>query len=191
MQITNEDIRKIGKKYENEFSFVAEFGATSIQSYDIDCADLEEKYYTQDIRDAEKFNSIFERLQKTLNPCVYYFEIQSDISAETIVEKISTCNKKIPAIKNEIQKVSRILYVGKSNCIWGRLITHFGFHTNKNDGNPIPADVHGLYLFNWATPLNLKLKFHVFEFESSMHDLIKVIENAFAEKLKPIIGKHI
>lgn len=48
MQITKEDFCKIGKKYENAFSFIAEFGAISIQSYEIDCTELEEKYYTQD-----------------------------------------------------------------------------------------------------------------------------------------------
>lgn len=190
MQITNETIRKIAKKYENMFSFVAEFGAKRIQSYVINCTDLDERYFTQDIRNAEKFQPMFNELQKIQNPCVYCFEIQSDISAETIIDGINASGKNIPAIKNEVSKDSKILYVGRSNCVWGRLIAHLGFHTNKNSGNPIPSSIHGLYLFDWAKGLNLKLKFHVFEFEEDMKDLVEVLERKFADMLNPIIGKH-
>lgn len=190
MQITNETIREIAKKYENTFSFVAEFGAKSIQSYEINCTDLDESYFTQDIRDAEKFQPMFNELQKIQNPCVYYFEIQSDISTETIIDSINASGKNTPAIKNVISEDSKILYVGKSHCVWGRLIAHLGFHTSKNSGNPAPSNVHGLYLFDWAKDLNLRLNFYVFEFEEDMKDLVEVLERKFADMLNPIIGKH-
>jgi len=115
----------------------------------------------------------------------------SDISNEKIIEKFAACKKSKPARNNIVPQNSKILYVGKvESCIWGRLIMHLGFHTNKNQGNPQESNVHGLYLSDWTKGLELKLKFTILEFEKNMIDLMEVMEKSLAKKLQPIIGKH-
>lgn len=130
------------------------------------------------------------------NPCIYSFELQTNVSSEIIVEKIiefgQNSHKTIPAIKAHYPKDSNFLYVGKVNaCIWGRLITHLGFHTLKNGGDPISSSNHGLQLYYWAKSLSLSVKFKVIAFEPEMTDLMEILERKLAKELNPIIGKHI
>ena len=189
MPMNNEKVKEFGKEIAQKFASVGERGAKSIFEYEINCVDLEEKYLHEDIRYSEKYKDLFEKLQKTEhNPCVYYFEIVSDITPDIIVEKINKTDRNKPAIKDNYPKDSKILYVGKvKGCFWGRLIMHMGYHTQKSG---ILSYAHGLQLHHWAKELSLKLKVHVFEFEPDMADLMKVFENQFAKELRPIIGKH-
>ncbi|WP_317900063.1 Arm DNA-binding domain-containing protein [Aurantibacillus circumpalustris] len=91
-------------------------------------------------------------------------------------------SKAVPAIKKNFSS-SKILYVGKvKRHVWGRLIQHLGFYKVKR--------TQGLQLFYWATPLSIKLKFVVMEFEPEMAALMGILENELAEILKPILGKH-
>lgn len=189
MQINNERIKVFGQEITQKFTNIAEVGAISISEFEIDCADLEEKYIYEDIRNSVKYNLLFDKLQKIEHsPCVYYFEILSDITPDIIVEKINATDRNKPAIKDNFPKNSNILYVGKvKNLFWGRLIMHLGYHTKKN-GNLSYA--HGLQLCHWAKELSLKLKVCIFEFKPEMADQMNVLECLFAKELNPIIGKH-
>lgn len=192
MKINNEIVKEIGNKFAQGFSNIATVGAKSIIEYDINCGDLEERYINEDIRQSVKYKDLFDRLQKIEeNPCIYYFEILSELSTDDIIQKINLIagHKIIPAIKNNPSKDSKILYVGKVKCcFWGRLIMHLGFHTQKMNGDF--SHVHGLQLFHWASKLSLDLKLHIFVFEPEMADLMEVLESKFANVLNPIIGKH-
>lgn len=178
--------------------FIAD-GAKSYHEYEINCSDLNERFITEDIRCSTEYEKMFLDLKEIeSNPCIYYFEILSDIEPETIVKSIKNINdltekqrKIIPAIKSNYPRSSNVLYIGKVNsCFWGRLITHLGFHTHKNGGNtPAASGNHGLQLYLWAGDLSLRLK--VIEFEPEMKDLMPVLEKELARRLSPIIGKHL
>lgn len=169
------------------------------KEYHIKGADLEDKYLlSENILDADVFKEMFSELKNNVfaeAPCLYYFEIEpkesQKISAEEIrkrVEEARKLGKKVPASNSNTPK-GNTLYVGKvTACIWGRLIMHLGFHTNKNGGNPKESNAHGLHLNSWARDLNIK--FVVIKFEKDMVDLMGVMENLLAKELLPIIGKH-
>jgi hypothetical protein len=166
----------------------------SIREFQIDSSDLDEKYLNQDIRDAEKFKEMFAYLSKIDNkPCLYYFEIQSDINSQTVFNQFKefakTSEKVMPATYKNYPKDSKVLYVGKVNShIVGRLTTHLGFLTREKNGERVPLNSHGLQLYRWAK--DLKIKFTVLQFDDDMRDLMEVMEKSLAKELKPIIGKH-
>ncbi|MDD2412712.1 MAG: hypothetical protein PHR79_07330 [Bacteroidales bacterium] len=189
MQVNNEKIKEFGQEITWRFSNVSKVGAKSISEYEINCDDLEEKYLKEDIRHSVKYKDLFDKLQKIEHsPCVYYFEILSDITPDIVVDKINSTDRNTPAIKGNYPKNSNILYVGKvKSLFWGRLIMHLGYHTQKN-GNLSYS--HGLQIYHWAKELSLKLKVYVFEFEPEMADLMSALEFLFAKELNPIIGKH-
>ncbi len=171
-------------------------GPKSINEFKIDCSKLTKVYLTEDVRHSVEFKDIFEELERMKdNPCLYIFEIESEISTKEIIEKIKlfkkTSEKRIPAIKSNWPENSKTLYVGKSdNHTWGRLITHMGLHTNTKHGVPEASTNHGLQLVCWAKDMSLKLKYTVIEFEPGMKHLLPVLEKRIAHKLQPIIGKH-
>jgi hypothetical protein len=192
----NDLIRERSEKYRAAFAGVAESGAKEY-CCEIDCANLRD-FKKENITESSEYKEIFDALKEMTGPCVYYFEILSDINKDIIIEKFNDCGENKPALKKRL-KDSKILYVGKVegfnpeiSAIAGRLIMHLGFHTNKNSGNPEPSNVHGLYLFDWAKDLGLKLRFHVFEFkfEKETKGLVGIIEKDLAKRLEPIIGRH-
>ena len=165
---------------------VSENGIKNIKEFDINCCDLKD-YNLTDIRKEKKFQDLFSELGKLKGPCLYIFEIKSNHSKEDIIQKIieyslTEDSKKIPAIKSKVED-STILYVGKvKRAIFGRLIQHLGYFKTKG--------TQGLQLFYWAKNVNLDLKFTVVEFENDMENLMNVLENEIAKKIKPILGKH-
>ncbi len=171
-------------------------GPKSIQAFKIDCSKLDERFLREDIRHSIEFKDIFEKLENIQdNPCLYIFEIESETSTNVIIENLKNfgnqTEKVIPKLKSKIPENSRTLYVGKvNNIVWGRLITHLGFHTHKNNGNPKASINHGLQLHFWAKELLLQIKYTVIEFEHDMKDILPVLEKQLANKLNPIIGKH-
>ena len=171
-------------------------GPKSIQKFTIDCLKLDERFFREDIRHSIEFKEMFQQLEKTKdNPCLYVFEIESEISTNIIIENLKNfgnqTEKVIPKLKTKIPENSKTLYVGKANSlVWGRLITHLGFHTHKNKGNPRASINHGLQLHFWAKELSLQLKYTVIEFENDMKDVLPILEKQLASKLNPIIGKH-
>lgn len=171
-------------------------GPKSIQEFKIDCSKLDGRFFREDIRYSIEFKEIFEKLEGIQdNPCLYIFEIESETSANVIIENLKNfgnqTEKVIPKLKSKIPENSRTLYVGKVNSIvWGRLITHLGFHTHKNNGNPKASINHGLQLHFWAKELSLQIKYTVIEFEHNMKDILPVLEKQLANKINPIIGKH-
>lgn len=194
MKVNNETIKNWGQEIASVFTDVENHGAKNILAdkvYEIDCSQLDGKFIYQDIRDSDIFKPLFDELQKIeKNPCIYFFEIVSDISAQTIIDSISKLEGRTkPSIKKRYSQESKILYVGKvKKLVWGRLIMHFGLHTHKNKQEQSMA--HGLQLRHWAKPLNLKLRLHIYEFEPEMADYIEILERKFAKSLQPIIGRH-
>ncbi|WP_217605211.1 hypothetical protein [Chitinophaga sp. GbtcB8] len=162
-------------------------GVKNEYSFDINCSDLEDFNFI-DIRQAEKFKKIFDRLKEMNGPALYRFEIISDTEGLRVIEalnsyKASTERKATPALKSKIDHSSKILYVGKvKGFFWGRLIQHLGFFKVKA--------TQGLQLFYWAKGLPLHLRVNVLEFDSNMAELMSVLEYSLAQKLNPLIGKH-
>lgn len=171
-------------------------GSRSIQEHEIDCSKLSERFFNEDIRDSDEFRILFEKLKAVQdNPCLYILKIESDTSTNLILTKLkefgSQTEKVIPKLKTKISESSKVLYVGKANSlVWGRLITHMGFHTHKNKGNPKASINHGLQLFFWAKEICLKIKYIVIEFEPNMKDMLPILEKKLADKLSPVVGKH-
>lgn len=165
--------------------------------FNIDCSKLNNKFINEDIRHSEEFKAIFDKLIEIQNcPCLYIFEIESDTTTNEIIERLknfgANTEKVIPKLKKIIPENSKTLYVGKVNkMLWGRLITHLGYHTLKNKGNRKTSINHGLQLHYWAKELSLQLKFIVIPFEEDMKDILPVLEKKLANNLKPIIGKHL
>lgn len=161
-------------------------GAKKIKEFFINCSELED-YNHVDIRESEKHKTLYKELKEMDGPCLYFFEILSDNLTSDIIDTIkeysnSENSKSIPAIKKTIPE-SKILYVGKvKRHFWGRLIQHLGFYKVNR--------TQGLQLFYWSKQLNLNIKVTVFEFEPEMINLMEVLENELAKKLKPILGKH-
>lgn len=156
-------------------------------SFTINCRDLEDFNY-KDIRQSEKFKSIFEQLKDACGPTLYWFEIISATTSKDIINalseyKVSSDSKATPALRSKIDFDSRTLYVGKvKGSFWGRLITHLGFlKVNKTQG---------LQLYYWTKSLPLELKVHLLEFEDNMANIMPIIEYAFARQLNPLAGKH-
>lgn len=181
-----ESIKNISRNASASLQYVAENGIKNYKEFDIKCAELEDFNYI-DIRDSEKYKSLFDDLKRMEGPVVYYFEIMSDNISTHIVNQIrqyaaSENSKAIPAIKNTIPE-SKILYVGKvKKGFWGRLIQHLGFYKTKK--------TQGLQLYYWAKELDLDIKVRIFEFEPQMADFMNIIENGLARELNPILGKH-
>lgn len=170
-------------------------GFKSIQEFEIDCSKLDSRFLKEDIRHSEEFKHLFEnliRIQKS--PCLYIFEVNSETSADLIISKLkdfgAQTQKVIPKLNTKISN-SKILYVGKVNNFgWGRLITHLGFHTYKNDGNSRESINHGLHLHYWAKDIGLRVKYTVMEFDTDMKDILPALEKKLAQKLRPIVGTH-
>lgn len=192
--LSSEVMKKWLRESASDFSNMEEnYTEKNISHYEIDCSQLDNKYIHQDIRQSEHFKKIFYELEKIeKKPCVYYFEIISDISSLTIVNSLINSDGEgtKPAIKKKYPQESNILYVGKvKSAVWGRLISHMGFHTNKTKPG-IQSIAHGLQLRNWAKELNIHLNFHVHSFEPEMAEYMNIIERKLAKELNPIIGKH-
>lgn len=165
-------------------------------SGEINCTNLDDKFISNNIEDDSNFKELYRNLKNIDNkPCLYYFKILSDIKPEFIYEKFKVFSetkiRKTPAIYKTV-KTSNILYVGKVNsCIVGRITTHLGFLTKKENEKRIIIDKHGLQLCHWAKDINLKLQLNIFVFENKeSKDLMEVLEKQLAIKLNPIIGKH-
>ncbi|MBF4515466.1 hypothetical protein IRZ71_03895 [Flavobacterium sp. ANB] len=179
-------IKEISKNAVTPLLNVSKNGAKRIKEFYIDCSTLEDYNYN-DIRESEKHKLLYKELKEMDGPCLYFFEIISNNLSSEIINKIreysiSENAKSIPAIKKNIPE-SKILYVGKvKRHFWGRLVQHLGFYKVNR--------TQGLQLFYWSKELHLNIKVTVFEFEPEMINLMEVLENELAKKLKPILGKH-
>ncbi|MDM1521517.1 hypothetical protein [Myroides odoratimimus] len=171
-------------------------GPKSVREFKIDCTKLDERFFVEDIRDSLEFKELFQQLKKIENnPCLYVFTVENEISTNQLIESLKNfrdqTEKVTPSLKNKIPQNSKTLYVGKSNrLVWGRLITHLGFHTYKNNGDPKASINHGLQLYFWAKELLLQITYTVIEFDHSMKDILPLLEKQLAAELNPIIGKH-
>ena len=184
--ILQDTIKEISRNAAQSLINISDIGAKDIITFPIDCALLED-FNNIDIRKSINFEIHFDALQKMTGPCLYFFEILSDHIPQEIISKIreyslTEKSRATPAIKSKIPE-SKILYVGKvKRLMFGRLIQHLGYF-------PTSA-TQGLQLFYWTSSLNLKLQLTVLEFEPEMINLMEVLENELAKKLKPILGKH-
>ena len=162
-------------------------GVKKEYSFTIDCSDLDDYNYV-DIRNSDKFKSIFDELKNVTGPTLYWIEIVSDTDTKKIIEAINNYKasekpKATPALKSNIDYNTKTLYVGKvKGTFWGRLIQHLGFFKVNA--------TQGLQLFYWTKHLSLTLRFNILEFDNNMADTMTIIEYAFAGRLHPLIGKH-
>jgi len=183
----NDIIKEISSNAARPLLNISQTGAKHIQLFEIDCALLED-YNNINILHSERYKSLFDDLQKMTGPCLYYFEITSNHIPNEIINSIKTYSlseypKATPAIKKQPPIDSKILYVGEvKRHMYGRLIQHLGFFKT--------SATQGLQLFYWARTIPLSLKLTVMEFEPEMENLMEVLENELARKLKPILGKH-
>lgn len=156
-------------------------------SFEINCAEIDD-FNSIDIRQSDKFKPVYDQLKNASGPSLYWFEITSDSDSKDVIEalrkyKTSASSKATPALKNQINYASKMLYVGKVKKEFaGRLTQHMGFYKEKR--------TQGLQLFHWAKDLSLNLRIHVIEFDNNMSEIMPIIENAFAKRLQPLIGKH-
>lgn len=165
---------------------VSRSGPSKIMDFTIKCGELED-YNFADIRYSQKYQQLFAELAEMDGPCLYYFEVVSAHLTPDIINRIrsyalSDTAKTVPSMRKRIPN-SSILYVGKvKKNLWGRMIQHLGFYNVRK--------TQGLQLFHWAKDLNLDVKITVMEFENGMKELMPVLENALAKRLRPILGRH-
>ena len=165
---------------------VSENGAKQIYQFEIKCCEMKD-YNNIGVTKNSDFSHIFDVVTTITGPCLYYFEIQSDHTAEEIINKVkdykaTNASKAVPAIKKHFSK-SKILYVGKvKKSLWARLVQHLGYYN-------VPR-TQGLQLFYWANEMNISLKMNILEFETEMADYIGILESDLAKELKPILGRH-
>ena len=159
----------------------------SPQYKDFDCGTIGD-YRKEDIIKSDEYRDFFNELPNSKLPILYYFEIISDHSAQTVREALTKYKyaqgaKAVPAMKKTFDENSKILYVGKVKKIfWGRIIQHLGYYKVKR--------TQGLQLFHWAKPLGLKVRLHYYEFPQEMANFMTIVERAVAHELRPISGRH-
>ncbi len=175
-----------------DLEHIKEKGVESEGSFRINCIDLDEEYTKgQKIEDSLKFKSLFHDLKKITGPTLYWFEIKSNTNSHVVIDaikKYSDSKDTIPRPTPALQKPiyingdSKILYVGKADVFWGRILQHLGFHSHKTD--------QGLQLSYWAKDLSLELEIYYIEFDENMRNVYSIFEYALAQKLRPLVGKH-
>ncbi len=185
------------KRYLETFNNIENLKYTKIE-HEFDCNEL----------NTDILNVFKSKIGKLNNkkPCLYYFDItKTKHSHQEILESFSNfqigekAKDKILEIdkkKKNKRTTSTIkhknfnnlpetkcLYVGKvRENIASRLNVHLGFLGN--------GDTAGLQLCWWANNLNIKLKLHVFIFNTDMKDYMDLFELALARAEKPLIGKY-
>ncbi len=133
-------------------------------------------------------------------PAIYYFEILSEHSQKTIIEKIRFYKKnaydknnndvkrrsicKIPKKNDENfnnEPNSRCLYCGSIKIgLHKRFKEHLGF------GN---ESTYSLQLVHWAKDIILRLNFHYAYLEKNK-EYTELLEEALTDYLNPLLGKH-
>lgn len=156
------------------------------KEYIIDCSLLHDDYFQVDVRKTGDFSSVFSDVDPEA-PVLYWFEITSGHSSDDVMKYFGDYRntkerKAIPATRKMVHD-SEILYVGKVKRRFdGRLVQHLGYY--KVSGT------QALQLHYWARNMPLGLTLHTLVFPHDMADLMGVIENKFAARLRPILGKH-
>ena len=145
-------------------------------------------------RENSVWNDLGHKFEKISSPVLYWFKILSNTDPNNIYRKIKQFRdnqvpgssfRSVPALKPLMQVGnSHILYVGccGSTTFVSRMFWHFGYyHVGRTQG---------LQLCHWAQPLAMEIEINAITFPKEAKDLIYVYEKYFAQKLKPIIGKH-
>ncbi|ABG58105.1 hypothetical protein [Cytophaga hutchinsonii] len=182
----NEKIKAFSKSATLPLLRVSETGVKEFYQFEIDCFEMKDYNFINVLKEGD-FAHLFDKVVNICGPCLYYFEIESDHTADDIVSRIQNYKlipgaKSVPAIKKKIPQ-SKVLYVGKvKKGLWGRLVQHLGYYKVSR--------TQGLQLFYWTQGTNMKLKMHVLEFENEMADYMSVLEIKLAKDLNPILGKH-
>ncbi len=154
--------------------------------FEIDCGAIED-FHNREIKYDDKYAPIYERLKSVHGPVLYWMQIMSDVSTEEITKTLLQYKngkdaRSTPSLKKHINFNTGMLYAElTTEPLWVRLVQHLGFYES--------SAVQGLQLFYWATELKLKLRVTVLEFNGDMGDVLPLIEDAFARKLQPLLGK--
>ena len=131
----------------------------------------------------------FDRLKEIKGPCVYWFEIKTDMSRRKIINKLTAytnCSnhRVVPYFKDENKdEINNILYVGKvKNNFYRRIVQHLGYYSCST--------TQGLQLAHWAKELNLELELKFVCFDDDMAELVVIVKAYFARKCKPLLGMY-
>lgn len=165
----------------------------------IDFSNISEQNFKNGIR--VNMKSLHSKLNEIKESSIYIFNINSNISYESIIEKYNNFpnkyNLKLPPLKQKADKKSRVLYIGKReggyrkkhdySFLAGRINHHLGFFINKKDEL---VTTSSLQLFHWAKDLDLKLSLQIITFDGNIKYQLGAIEKEIALVKKPIIGSH-
>lgn len=159
-------------------------------SIEINCNTLPEPALSKKIFEHRKFKDFFLELQKIEKPIVYWFEISSKHTAESVRLLMSKYRSKkkrknFPAMKKTFNPQSKTIYVGKmKRDIKGRMFVHLGYY--------IVPGTQGLQLSHWAKGTGLKVRLNIVQlpFDDETANLGAHYELELAKMLTPLAGKH-
>lgn len=177
--------------------FIAESETFNFNLKDLPNVDT---YFTDkgDIRKSKGFTKFFKALDAKTTNCLYWFEVDSDISCGELIKRLDKArstlkrNKRAVPVKNK-NCDSKVLYLGirqggwtkkwKLSNISGRIIQHLGYYK--------VGTTQGLQLAHWNTGINLKIVLRVIQFEDDFPNAyLEAFEKIMAHKLRPLCGKH-
>ena len=182
----NDKIKQFSKSAIAPLLRVSEKGAKQVYQFDIDCFEMKDYNFINVLNEGD-YKQLFDEVVNISGPCLYYFTVESDHTADNIVSRVLNYKathgaKAVPAIKKNFPN-SKVLYVGKvKKGLWGRLVQHLGYYK-------VPR-TQGLQLYYWTQGTDVKLKMTVMEFVHEMADYMAVLETKLAKELQPILGKH-
>ncbi len=174
----------------------------SAESFKFNLKDLPDPnlYFEKDgnIRKSKGFTKLFKALDAKTTNCLYWFEVDTEISCSDLIKKLDKSRatlkkgKRAVPVKN-INCDSKVLYLGvrrggwtekwKLSNISGRIIQHFGYYK--------VGTTQGLQLAHWNVAADLKVTLKIIQFEKDFpHPYLEAFEKIMAHKLKPLCGKH-
>lgn len=183
---TIDQIRNICADMASSLVKISDDGPLIKKEYIINCTLLQDDYHQVNVTTTGDFVPIFSDIEPE-TPVLYWFEIISGHSSQDVMKyfdryRNTAGRKAIPATRKVVHN-SEVLYVGKVKRRFdGRLVQHLGYYN--------VAGTQALQLHYWAKNLPLVLKLHTVLFPRDMADMMGVVENKFAARLRPILGKH-
>lgn len=171
----------------------------SAEAYSFNLKDLPDTDdFKLDLRKHEKFQNIFDELNKKTSSCLYWFEIDSNENCSSLIQLL---DKKRKSLKKQLRTVpaknkntdSKVLYVGIRRGgirkrdgltnISGRILIHLGYYDKGR--------TQGLQLVHWAVESGFTVQLNVVQFEDGFpNEYLGALEKIMAHKLKPLCGKH-
>ncbi|MDI9311916.1 MAG: hypothetical protein QM535_17015 [Limnohabitans sp.] len=174
-----------------------------IDQSDIKSIVINETFFNEDYRQRVNITTCaehsvtFQELLKINQPVIYWFEFDKNkVSKETLRNKYVAYREPMKydfknenyrntsSYKKDIKDSDFTLYVGKvKKGFWGRLVTHLGYNKTEKTA--------GMQLFHWFNPKEYgDITLHYIKLDTSMQNLVSILEYEMAQRKKPIIGKY-